>query len=214
MIAEPAYQDTRERANVPANPNATPDDAAGPDEDTQPDANQDTAADTQGSVEWEAKYREAQKVISRQGQELGLLRRVDPEQDDETEDEEPEPEPEPTRTPASDRLERDSWALAEQIYGEDSIAAYGRAAKLLDRAATPADYVAAFEAYHQARLGDGKPAAAAVPAQGNGSPQQHIESNRPDASPPTDLDQAAEAALAKGDSRGYFYKKLQAIRGE
>jgi len=196
---------------VPTEPSAPQPDAPGPDEGTPEDAGQDTAQDTQRTTaDWESRYREAQKVIAKQGQELGIYRKAPAAREDPEPEEEPDPEP--VRGTSSSRLEKDSWRLAEQIYGEEAIAAYGRAATLLDRAATPADYVAAFEAYHQRRLEGAAPAKAAPAA--SAAEQTHTESNRPDAGPRTDFDQEAEAALAKGDSRGFLLAQIRKFRGE
>lgn len=210
----------QERANVPTDPNATLDPAPDPAEDTQDGESQDTAADTQGSsVDWETRYKELQRHSTRREQaltrELELLRSSESDDEPEEEDEEPEPEPQPRQRDRTtdDRLERDSWTLAEQVYGPEALAAYGRGAKLLQRAVTPSDHVAAFEAYHQARLEGAKPKQAAAAAQPKGeSPEPRIESNRPDESPePTDFDRQAEAAMAKGDSRSYISAKLRGL---
>lgn len=202
---------------MPTDPNATQDPAPDPSEDTQADGSQDTAPDTQGStVDWESRYKELQSRASKIERERDLLRQqsTPASQDDGYDEPDEEPAPPPTRqaaAPATDRLSRDSWALAEQVYGQPALDAYGRAARLLDRAQTPADYVAAFEAYHEARIGGAKPAAAAQAAQAPAS-QPRIESNRPDASPDLSvIDQKAEAAQAKGDLKGYFAAKLEKL---
>lgn len=183
-------------------PDATLDGA--PDGD---DAPQDTAQDTQssGQVDWELKYREAQKLIARQGQELGIYRKQGAQPD-------PEPAPEPVQ-PSGDRLVKDSWRLAETIYGEDAVQAFGKAQTVLDKAETPADVIAAFEAYHQMRSGAAQQGAR---QEEQGSPQQQprIESNRPDVSPQTSTNREIEAAAAKGDLRGYLAASIRAIRGE
>jgi hypothetical protein len=198
----------------PTDPNATLAAAAEPIPDTQPDAKQDTAADTQtGTVDWEKRYKELQSHTARQIDTLRRQVEVSSPDDD-------EPAPDPVETPEpqgqpSARLTRDSWQLAESIYGGEAIDAYGRAATLLERAQTPADYVAAFEAYHQRRLEGAAPKQAAAQAPAQGEPQQpRVESNRSDTSPRNELDQEAEAALAKGDSRGFFLAQLRKIRGE
>ncbi len=202
---------------MPTDPNATPDPALDPTEGTPADESEGTAEDTQGSsVDWEKKYREAQKVISKQGQELGLYRQqsTDESDEDEEEDEEDEPEPQPRQREraSEDRLAGDSWVLAEQLYGAEAVTAYGKAAKLWNRAVTPADHVAAMEAYHEARLAGATPQQAASPqAQGN-APQPRIESNRPDEGPnQTEIDRKAEAAKAKGDSRGWLSAQLEGL---
>lgn len=195
---------------MPTDPNATPAPEPDPPEDTQADSAADTAADTQGSSDWESRYKQLQSRTSKVERERDLLRQQVSTVDDEPE-EEPEPEEPKRREQSTDRLARDSWTLAEQVYGEQALDAYGRAAKLLDRAVTPADHVAAFEAYHEARIAGAKPPVAAAQAQGE-APQPRIESNRPDAGPDlTEIDREVEAAKAKGDSRGYFAAQLKRL---
>lgn len=194
---------------MPTDPNATQDPALDPDEDNPADEGQDTAPDTQGSSgDWEKRYKELQKLTSRVQRENQLLREQGPsEADDDEEAEEPEYE-EPAPRRGSDRLAQDSWALAESVYGTEAIDAYVPAAKLWNKAQTPADFVAAFEAYHLARLKGAAPqqAAAASP-----EPRQpRVESNRPDESPDlASIDREAEAAKAKGDIRGLLAARLQ-----
>jgi hypothetical protein len=207
-----------ERANVPTDPHATPDAAPDPTEDTPADGDQDTAPDTQGSTDdWEHRYKQLQGRASRAERERDLLRQQleaasDEDVDDEEADEDDAPEEPEQRAQGADRLARDSWALAEQVYGESAIEAYSAAYRLLDRAVTPADHVAAFEAYHERRLKGASPAAAAAPAQGGQPAQPRIESNRPDAGPDlTDIDRRAEAARASGDSRGWLQTQLEKV---
>lgn len=134
-------------------------DAPEPTEDTPADDSEDTAAADQpdGSIDWEARYKEAQKTISRQGRELSAYRSGESDESDEDEPDEPDDEPddEADAAPAS-AYEQDSWKLAEALYGEDAIAAYEAASALARKASTPADWVAAFEAYHEIRAGGGK----------------------------------------------------------
>lgn len=203
----------------PTDPNATLDAAQDPSEDTPADATEDTEQDaTENTVDWQARYAEAQKVIARQGQELGMLRQSDDADEGDDAEEEDAEEPDEADAPptrGNDRLERDSWQLAESIYGPESIKAYSNAATLLDRAATPADYVAAFEAYHEARLESAaKKARKAAPAQGGEPSQSRVDANRPDTGPRNDFDRQAEEALAKGNSLGWFQAQVRKVRGE
>jgi hypothetical protein len=195
-------------------PNATLDAGEDPTADTLDGESQDTDTDTQGAtVDWETRYKQLQSFSTRQI--AALQRQVesapveDEDEDEEDDDEEPDP------NAGSERLERDSWRLAEQEYGKESVAAYGKAARLLDRASTPADYVGAFEAYYTARLEADTKRYAKESGKAQGGPSQpRIESNRPDAAPRNNLDPDAEAALAKGDSRGYLLAQIRRIRGE
>ena len=196
---------------MPTDPTATQDPAPDPIEDTQADGEQDTAPDTQGSTaDWESRYKELQKRATRAERERDLLRQQATTTSDEDEEDEEVAEPKPaTRSKTNDRVQRDLWNLAEQLYGENAVEAYGRAQRLVERAETPADFIAAFEAYHEARLKGSAPAAAAQ-AQGEQPTQRRIESNRPDASPDlTQLDQKAEAAKGRGDLRGFLAAQLE-----
>jgi hypothetical protein len=200
---------------VPTDPTATLDPEQDPETDTLSDTAEDTAEDTQGTtVDWETRYKQEQIHISRQAAEIKTLKAqlAEPAEVDDDDDEPDEPE-EPD---GSARLERDSWRLAEKEYGRASITAYTKAARLLDRASTPSDYVAAFEAYHAARLEYelkrfAKEAEGAAPERPTQPP---IESNRPDVGPRNNLDREAEAALAKGDSRGFLLAQVRKIRGD
>lgn len=199
---------------MPTDPTATQDPAPqDPIEDNQQaDGSQDKAKDNQGStVDWESQYKELQKRATKAERERDILRQqaTDTSDEDEEEPAEEVTEQKPRTRPNNDRVQRDLWNLAEQLYGENAVEAYGRAQRLVERAETPADFIAAFEAYHEARLKGSTPAAAAQ-AQGEQPPQRRIESNRPDASPDLNqLDQKAEAAKGRGDLRGFLAAQLE-----
>jgi len=187
-------------------------DAADPTEDTPPDGTEETAEDgDSGQSDWEARYKEAQKLISRQGTELSLLRRGD---DDETSAEEAEDDDAEDSAPEPylRRLESQSWSLAESTYGEEAIDAYEAAYRVLAKAETPADYIAAFEAYHEIRSGKA-PAAPAAATDGKRSRQDavqpRVDTNR-DGSPDSD-DKLAEAR--KSGSLGSFASAASAALG-
>lgn len=174
------------------------------------DTTQDTAPDTQaGSVDWEKRYRDLQSAKDR---EVDTLRRqleaAQAEDGGGEEDDEEDGEPEAPAPKPSNRLERDSWQLATKVYGEDAIDAYGKSAVLLERAATPADFVAAFEAYHQARLAGSAPAQAQAAARQEEPQSVQTGTNRPEASPP-ETNREAQAALASGDGVGYLRAQLK-----
>jgi hypothetical protein len=204
-----------ERANVPQDPNATLDPEQDPAADTQPETSQDGQQDTpQATVDWETRYKQLQALKDRQlaeaNRKLAELQSAPDEDDDEGTDEQEEPAP----NAGAERLERDSWRLAEKEYGRSAINAYGKAARLLDRASTPSDYVAAFEAYYTARLDSETKEYAKQAKAAPEDAQPPTESNRPDVSPRNDLNQEAEAAFAKGDSRGFLLAQIRKIRGE
>lgn len=156
--------------------------APDPTEDTPEDELQDTAEGTDSSqTDWEAKYKEAQQAISRQGAELAAYRRG--EYDESDEDEEDEAESEGSETTGTrdvylDTLESQSWTLVERTYGQESIDAYRAAYRIWSKAQTPMDHVAAFEAYHEIRSGKkGDIAAGEQPgaAPGQQTRQQAVE---------------------------------------
>jgi hypothetical protein len=164
---------------------------------------------------------EAQKLIAKQGRELGQWRKgqtprgqpaaaaAPPESDagqgDEGDDE-----------GYLDSLEQDSWRAAEALYGESAIEAYSAAYPLYERAQTPADYIAAFEAYHEVRSQGGTPADAAAAA-GNGTRrtraeavQPRVDANRSDAGP-DQIDKAVEEARKGTDLGAFVHAATQAM---
>lgn len=128
------------------------DDELDPTEDTPDSENEDTdAADEPDPSDPEERQKEAQRTITRLSQENARLKELAEASDDDDEDDE-------ASDPQTAKFEQESWALAETLYGEAAIDAYGAAYRLLRNATTPADHVAAFEAYHEARTGKGKSA--------------------------------------------------------
>lgn len=193
-------------------------DAPDPTADTPEAEPEDTAEDgDSGQTDWETRYKEAQKVISRQGTELSLLRRGDSDEDESDEDAADEDDSDEAGDGAPDpylrRLESQSWSLAEAQYGEEAVGAYEAAYRILDRAETPADYIAAFEAYHEIRSGK-TPAVDEKPTDGKkrtrqDSVQPRVDTNR-DGSPDSD-DKLAEAR--KSGSLGDFTSAAAARLG-
>jgi hypothetical protein len=173
----------------------TPDTAA-----TEP--SEDTPQPEQ-QVDWETRYQEAQQLIARQGHELGLYRAGQAPEDDGAEgepDEGYEPQTPQGEDPYVSRLEGESWSLAESLYGTEAVVAYTAANRILARAETPADFLAAFEAYYEVRSGGGTPAdavAAAAPAAGRtraDAVQPRVDANRSDAGPdPSEVAKLEEA---------------------
>jgi hypothetical protein len=187
-------------------------DAPDPTEDTPDDEGEETAEDDAdaGPVDWEVRYKEAQKVISRQGNELSILRRGEESSDDDAE----EPDAD---APGDDSyvalLEQQSWELVRATYGDLAMDAYEAFYRVNQTAQTPSDHIAALEAYYDVRSG----AAKAAPKAGKDTPdtRTRIDTNRSDPSPdPDDLlaearksgkledfTRAASAALGFGASK-------------
>lgn len=202
----------------PTVPDPTLDSAQEPFEGTPADEPEDTAAENEENTgDWESRYKELQSYTTRQ---IDQLRRQlesttasDEDEEEESEDDE-QAEPEPADRTNS-RLERESWQLAEQVYGQGAIKAYNKAEVVFNRAQTPADYIAAFETYHQARLDGATRKVAREQAQGNEPSQPNrVDANRPDAGPRNDLNREAEEAFERGDSLGFFRAQVRKIRGE
>ena len=185
------------------------DEAPDPTEDTQ-DAAAETGAEAQVQPEPDqaARLKAQEATITRQAQELALFRKGQAPAGDVPEQE----------TSGDDQyqtgLEADSWTLAEQVYGSDAIEAYRAAAELVERAVTPADYMAAFEAYHAIRSGE-----SVAPVNGSGRPTKaeavtpRVDTNRSDLSP--DL-QEADTKLTearKGTSLADFTSAATARMG-
>jgi hypothetical protein len=180
-----------------------------PTEDTpEVDAEDTTQADDQPGSDLETRYAEAQATLTRQAQELALFRgkaKAD------------EPVETPAAAPGDDYMARatqDSWALAERLHGAEAIDAYRVAYRLYEAAATPADFVTAFEAYHDIRSGK-----VAETAKGSGKPSRtaalapRVDANRSDPGP--DLANADEklAEARKGTSLSAFAAAAAARMG-
>jgi hypothetical protein len=168
-----------------------------------------TEADDQPGSDPAARLAEAQATITRQAQELALFR-------GKAQADEPVTEP-PSDAQSNDFLARatqDSWALAEAIHGTEALDAYRVAYRLYEAAATPADFVTAFEAYHDLRSGK-----VAAPAKGSVKPSRaaattpKVDANRSDPGP--DLANADEklAEARKGSSLGAFAAAAAAKMG-
>jgi hypothetical protein len=167
-----------------------------------------TEADDQPGSDPTARLAEAQATITRQAQELALFRgkaQAD------------EPVAEPATAPSNDFLARatqDSWALAERLHGTGAIDAYRVAYRLYEAAATPADFVTAFEAYHELRSGK-----AVETAKGSDKPSRSaatapkVDANRSDLGP--DLANADEklSEARKGNSLDKFAAAAAARMG-
>ena len=183
-----------------------------PDEDTPDTADEEGAEDeVQPEPDTDSRLSEAQATITRQAQELALFRRGT-----ETEGDGQDGEEAGNDDPYQSRLENESWVLAQNIYGEDAIEAYRAAADLIERAVTPADHLAAFEAYHAIRSGEG---VATDATDGSGRPTRaealtpRVDANRSDLGP--DL-QSAEQQLVearKGNSLENFAAAATARMG-
>jgi hypothetical protein len=119
-----------------------------PDEDTPDAEGEEPEADDQPGSDPEARLAEKDAYIAQLQQELSLHRGKAQEPEDEAAD-----EGEASSNDLLVRATQDSWALAERLHGGEAIEAYRVAHRLIERAATPADFVTAFEAYHDIRSG-------------------------------------------------------------
>jgi len=176
------------------------DDGPDPAADTPDDEAEDTAEDDAESGQqndWTPKdRREATRKVTELGQENARLKRElelarGTSESDEDEDDE---EPDESDDALPERLERQNWELAEQVYGKDAVKAYNKVWwPLYEKAETPADFMAALMAFANA-VGKGEAPAAAV---GGGQSRQEatqprVDPNRSDGSPDSD-DKLAEA---------------------
>ena len=206
-------------------PDAAADADEDPSEETPDSDDAEQAKETPESeqpIDWEARYKEAQKAISRQGAELKILRRGEVESDEaddeEYEDEADDAEPAQPQSRGAAQLERDSWELAEQRYGPEAIEAYASASRIINRASTPADFVAAFEAYHEIRSNGGSKEEATAAATGTQKQSRakavepRVDLNRSDAGPDlNDLESQFAGAKAKGDLKGFVHAATTAL---
>ena len=179
----------------------TLDEADAEDEETPDDAEQPTTES--------ARLKEAQALIARQGAELGIWRRG--ETPTTARGRAAAAAPDEGGDEADDDgyvavLEADSWRAAEATYGEGAVEAYTAAYEIFERAQTPADYIAAFEAYHDIRSNGGSPADAAAAA-GGAQPkrtraeatQPRVDLNQSDAGPDLNADKNVAEARKSGD---------------
>jgi hypothetical protein len=170
-----------------------------PDEPEQPD----------GEIDYQALYTEAQKAISKQGAELGIWRRGDQPRGSRQQAPEPDEGDDGSDDGYLESLEQDSWGVAEARYGEVAVEAYTAAYAIFERAQTPADYIAAFEAYHEIRSQGGTPADAAAAA-GAGTKrtraevvQPRVDPNRSDAGPDRTSTKELEEARKSGNLESF-----------
>jgi hypothetical protein len=168
-----------------------PDPEPDPTEDT-PDPEAEEGAEAEVQPEPDQRLAEKDALISRQAQELALFRRQAAAADE-------APSEAAGSDPSLTALEADSWTLAEQVYGGDAIEAYRTAADLLEKAVTPADYMAAFEAYHQIRTeGPAAEPASDKPTRAQATAPK-VDANRSDLGPDPDIEQKLSEAR-KGKS--------------
>lgn len=168
-----------------------------PTEDTPEDDSEDTAeADDSSQSDWTPKdRREATRKITELAQENARLKREaeGPAQSDEPDEGDEDDEPD------DDYLDTQNALLAAELYGPEVTEAATSVWGLLEVATTTADYVALFEAYHEARLKGtvAGPGATGGETKGNGAPAKgdlvrpRVDTNR-DGSPDSD-DRLAEA---------------------
>jgi len=160
-------------------------------------------------VDWENRYKAAQAELTRQQMARAAaererdalkLERTEPDDDPET----------PTRPAARNseaalewqkRALAAEWQNARSVFGEEIITAYGTSSELLRSAATPSDYVNAFEVYHQARS-KGMTHQQAVAEATPPPPAPSVDSNRSDAPASAELVQAVREAVEKKDLLG------------
>jgi len=184
------------------------DDELDPTEDTPDSEAEDTDTDeTPDPSDPEVRLKEAQRTITRLSQENALFRNESAESDEDDDDEDEEDAATDSRTA---KFEAESWALAERLYGQEAIDAYGSARRLLRNASTPADFVAAFEAYYDIRANKPAPVAAKggktraeatrpteTGREGLGPDLQKVETNLTEARKGNSLDKFAAAAVAR-----------------
>lgn len=97
------------------------------------------------------------------------------------------------------------WQIAESIFEPAVIEAYRPFETMWTAATTPADYLNALEAYHQARLAGIQPAPPATPSAPVAAAPL-VDSNRQ--APATELQDKAREAKEKGNLRGWLDAKL------
>ncbi|MCJ7678783.1 MAG: hypothetical protein MUO35_13800 [Anaerolineales bacterium] len=171
------------------------------------------------TVDWENRYKAAQAELTRQQmaraqaeRERDALKFDRPEPDDDSD------APTPAR-PAKRNSEAAvewqkralaaEWQNARSVFGEEIVDTYAVSAGLLGSASTPADYVNAFEVYHQARS-KGMTHQQAVAEAAPPPPAPVVDSNRSDGPLLAEVDQKLREAAAANDLRGWLKAKLSA----
>jgi hypothetical protein len=98
------------------------------------------------------------------------------------------------------RLEQMQWETTESVYGPELVGAYVAAAELYASDPTPMGALASYEAYHQARLGEGAaaPEPDALPSRSE-AVKPRVDANRSDAAVLSQLDNDIEEAKRTGD---------------
>lgn len=195
--------------------------------DTQDAGAQDTVTTTQQSQQptdsWEARYKQLQARDSRIQQENARLKAQLEEAQtsyDEAEDEEEEEPVQRTSRRTSrtqqeiealrEQLEAERWQIAEAIYPPEVIDAYGTFAEMWNAADTPADQIAAVNAYHLRLSGQAEqpvaPAAGAEPPLAAVLPRG--DSNRSDAPVLPEIANQLREAEQKRDLAAWVRAKL------
>jgi len=100
------------------------------------------------------------------------------------------------------------WQIARSVFGNEVVDTYEVSAGLLGSAATPADYVNAFETYHQARS-KGMTHQQAVVEAAPPPVVPVVDSNRSDGPLLTEVDQKLREAAAAKDPLAWIKAKLQ-----
>lgn len=177
------------------------DDELDPTEDTPDESDEDTdAAETPDPKSPEERQKEAQRKITALSQENARLRAATSDDDEDAEESD-----EPTDEFAA-KFESESWALAEAVYGSEAIEAY-RVAEQLGTPQSPADWVGTFEAYYNARIGNGDTAPA---AKAGGDP---LEPRDADLGPDLQTANKKLTEARKGSDLGNFAAAAAAAMG-
>lgn len=165
-------------------------------------------ATPQAPTDWENRYKAAQAELTKQQMARAAAERA-------LEALRAEPAPEDDEAPTAARPARRTsesnqewqkralaaeWQIASSVYGPEVIEAYNAAQDLVARATTPADYVTAFEAFHQARSKVTPQAPAPAALTPVAAPV--VDSNRSDTPASTERDQAVREAVEKKDLLG------------
>jgi hypothetical protein len=169
------------------------------------------------TVDWENRYKAAQAELTRQQMARAQAERerdalkLGSEPDDDPDVSTP-PRPAKRNSEAAVEWQKRAlaaeWQNASSVFGAEVIADYTRSAELLSSAATPADYVNAFEVYHQARS-KGMTHQQAVAEAAPPPTAPVVDSNRSDGPLLTEVDQKLREAAAANDLKGWIAAKLR-----
>lgn len=170
------------------------------------------------TVDWENRYKAAQAELTKQQMAraaaererdaLKFERSTEPDDDSEPTPARPAKRNSEAAAEWQKRALAAEWQIAASVHGGEVMAAYTKAAELLNSAGSPSDYVNAFRVFHQelAKAEAQPPAAPEAPVP---PPSAPVDSNRSDAASLAEVDQKLREAAEAKDLKGWISAKIR-----